>query len=143
MRRKPDPYLRTQPWKVTMVFGPIERILHRLETDGTVEVAGRQVVFYEDGNGGWYDAVAALRGVIQFHELAASRHGLPVELASLHKFANKLEASMPIFEADIQAVRACIAECKKQALQLRVSQAQDIVDTIRISMEMDKIKEAA
>ena len=143
MKRRPDPYLRTQPWKVALVFGPIERILHRLEADGTIEVAGRQVVFKEDGRGGWYDAVAALRGVIQFHELAASRHGLPVELASLRKFANKLDTAAPIFEADIKAVRDCIIECKRQAMQLRVSQAQDIVDTIRISMEMDKIMEAA
>lgn len=126
-----------------MVFSPIERILHRLETDGTVDVAGRQVVFYEDGNAGWYDAVAALRGVIQFHELAASRHNLPIDLASLHKFANKLDTGTPIFEADIQAVRACISECKRQALQLRDSQATDIVQAIQISMEMDKIKEAA
>jgi hypothetical protein len=143
MKRKPDPFLRTQPWKVTMVFGPIERILHRLEVDGTVEVAGRQVVFKEDGRGGWYDTVAALRGVIQFHELAASRHNLPVDLAALVRFANKLDAASTIFESDIEAVRACIAACKSQALKLRVCQAIDIVNTVRISMEMDKIKEAA
>lgn len=143
MKRRADPLLRTQPWKVTMVFGPIERILHRLEADGTIEVAGRQVVFKEDGRGGWYDAVAALRGVVQFHELAASRHNLPVDVQAMAKFANKLDAGMPIFEADIQAVRACIAECKRQAMQLRVSQATDIVQAIQISMEMDKIKEAA
>lgn len=143
MKRKPDPLLRTQPWKVTMVFGPIERILHQIETDGTINVAGRQVVFYEDGNAGWYDAIAALRGVIQFHELAASRHNLPIDLQAMTKFANKLDAGMLIFDRDIAAVRACITDCKRQALQLRVSQAQDIVDTIRISMEMDKLKEAA
>lgn len=141
MKRKPDPLLKTQPWKVTMVFGPIERILHRLEADGTIEVAGRQIVFKEDGRGGWYDAVAALRGVVQFHELAASRHNLPIDVQPLVKFANKLDAGMPIFESDIAAVRACIADCKRQALQLRVSQATDIVQAIQISMEMDKINE--
>lgn len=143
MKRRADPLLKTQPWKVTMVFGPIERILHRLEADGTVEVTGRQVVFKEDGRGGWYDAVAALRGVIQFHELASSRHRIPVDMQAMVNFADKLDAGTPIFEDDIQAVRACIAECKKQALQLRISQAQDIVDTIRISMAMEKIREAA
>lgn len=140
MKRKPDPYLRTCPWRVTMVFGPLERILHRLEMDGTVETAGRQVVFKEDGKGGWYDLVEALRGVIEFHQLAASRHGLPVDLAAMERFANKLESAAPLFESDIAAVRACIAACKSQAMQLRLSQAVDIVDTVRISMEMDKIK---
>lgn len=141
MKHRPDPYLRTQPWKIVTVFGPIERILHRLEADGTIDVAGRQVVFKEDGKGGWYDAVEALRGVIQFHELAATRHGLPVDVSALTKFANKLDAGAPLFEEDIAAVRRCIADCKKQALQLRVSQATDIVDTIRISMEIDKLRD--
>ena len=88
MRRKPDPLLRTQPWRMTMVFGPIERILHRLESEGTVEVAGRHVVLKEDGRGGWYDAVAALRGVVEFHQLAQSRHGYPADVEALIKFAN-------------------------------------------------------
>ena len=143
MRRKPDPLLRTQPWRMTMVFGPIERILHRLESEGTVEVAGRHVVFKEDGRGGWYDAVAALRGVIEFHQLAQSRHGHPADVEALIKFANKLEAGAPIFEADLAQVSAGIASCKRQALQLRLSQADDIVKTIQISMRLDSIKEAA
>lgn len=143
MRRKPDPLLRTQPWRIVTVFGPIERILHRLETDGTVEVAGQYVVFKEDGRGGWYDAVAALRGVIQFHELASTRHKLPIDVQPLVKFANKLEASSPLFEEDIAKVRSCIAACKRQALQLRLSQADDIVKTIQISMRIDSMKEAA
>lgn len=98
-----DPLLRHQPWKIAAVFFPIERILGRLEIDGTVEVAGRQIVFKEDMKGGWYDAVAALRGVIQFHELAANRHGLPVDVAAMVRFANKLEAGSPIFEADLES----------------------------------------
>lgn len=143
MKRKPDPLLRTQPWKITLVFGPIERILHRLEADGTVEVAGSQIVFKEDGRGGWYDAVAAMRGVVQFHEIAGTRYNLPVDMAAVTKFANKLELGAPIFESDIEAVRACIASCKRQAMQLRLSQAQDVLSTVQISIEMDKLKEAA
>lgn len=143
MRRKPDPLLRTQPWRMTMVFGPIERILHRLESEGTVEVAGRHVVFKEDGRGGWYDAVAALRGVIEFHQLAQSRHGHPADVEALIKFANKLEVGAPIFEADLAKVSAGIASCKRQALQLRLSQADDIVKTIQISMRLEEIKVAA
>lgn len=143
MKRRYDPLLRTQPWRMTMVFGPIERILHRLESEGTVEVAGRHVVFKEDGRGGWYDAVAALRGVIEFHQLAQSRYGYPADVEALIKFANKLEAGAPIFEADIAQVRACIDSCKRQALQLRLSQADDIVKTIQISMRIDSTKESA
>lgn len=94
-------------------------------------------------NGGWYDAVAALRGVIEFHQLAQARYGYPADVEALIKFANKLEASSPLFEEDIAKVRACIAACKRQALQLRLSQADDIVKTIQISMRIDSMKEAA
>ncbi len=140
MRRKPDPLLRTQPWRMTMVFGPIERILHRLESEGTVEVAGRHVVFKEDGRGGWYDAVAALRGVIEFHRLAESRHQLPVEVDAMEKFANKLELDSPLFEQDLVDVRANINSCKAQALRLRVSQAESIIRTVQIGAEIDRLK---
>lgn len=136
MKRKPDPLLRTQPWKIAAVFGPIERILAQLEIDGTIEVAGRQVVFKEDSRNGWYDAVEALRGVIEFHQLAQSRHDHPANVDALIKFANKLEAGAPIFEADLDQVRADIASCMRQAMQLRVSQAEDIVQTIQISMRL-------
>lgn len=30
--------LATMPWKVDMVFGPIERILHRIEADCTIDM---------------------------------------------------------------------------------------------------------
>ena len=135
-----DPLLRHVPWKIAAVFFPLERVLSRLEIDGTVETAGRQVVFKEDMHGGWYDMVAALRGVIQFHDLAASRHSLPIDLSAMVRFANKLEAVSPIFESDIEAMKTCIEACKQQAMKLRVSEATSIVDTVRISAEMDRLK---
>lgn len=143
MKRKPDPLLKTQPWRILAVFAPIERILHRLEADGTIEVAGRQVVFREDGAGGWYDMPAALRGVAEFHDIAAGRYGIPAETAAMWKFAAKLNAGMPLFEADIAAVRASIASCKAQALRLRVSQAESIIRTVQISEQFDQMGRAA
>lgn len=142
MRRKPDPYLRCQPWKVLSVFDPIERVLHRMEADGTVETTGRQIVFREDGKGGWYDLVAALAGVIEFHQIAASRYGLPCDVGGMVRLAKKLDLGSPIFAADVAAVRESIASCKAQAMQLRVSQATSVVDTVRISMEMDRVRVA-
>lgn len=143
MKRKPDPLLRLQPWKVTMVFDPIERILHRIEADGVVDSIQGRPVFHEDGRGGWHEVCEAMRGIIQFHQLAESRHGLPVDVQALIRFANKLDAGAPVFDSDIRAVRACIANCKAQAMRMRVSQATDIVNTIRIGAEFDRIKAAA
>ncbi len=141
--RRLDPYLRTCPWKVFAVWRPIESILHRMEADGTVEVARWQVIFREDSAGGWYDAVAALRGIIQFHEIAATKLNRPANVGALEILANKLEYGSPIFETDLTAVRACIATCKSQAMQLRISEATSIVDTVRISAEMEKLQRNA
>lgn len=139
MKRKPDPLLKCCPWRIFAVFQPIEQILSRLEIDGTIDVAGRQVVFKEYSNGGWYDMPEALRGVIEFHKLAAERYGFHANTDAMHKFANKLQAGSPIFEADIAAVRSDIESCKRQAMQLRVSQAESILRTVQVSAELDRI----
>jgi hypothetical protein len=138
-KRKPDPLLKCCPWRIFAVFQPIEQILSRLEIDGTIEVAGRQVVFKEDSKGGYYDAPAALRGVAEFHDLAATRHHIPANTTPLWQFAAKLDAGMPLFEADIAAVRASINSCKQQAMHLRVSQAESILRTVQIGEQLDKI----
>lgn len=138
-----DPLLRTVPWRVAAVFSLLERVLHRLEADGTVEASGRQIVFKEDSKGGWYDLPAALRGVVEFHRLAESRHQLPVEVDAMERFANKLEFGSPLFEQDLVDVRANINSCKDQALRLRTSQADAIIRTVQIGAEIDRLKEKA
>jgi len=130
--------LSSQPWKVSMVFDPIEQILHRMQADGTIDCAQGRPVFREDGRGGWYDLVAALRGVIEFHQLAEARHGIAAEVDGMIRLANKLHLSAPIFEEDIAATRANIETCKHQALRLTVDEASDIVRTIQISMALDR-----
>lgn len=134
--------LSAQPWKISTVFDPIERILHRLESDCTVDAVQGRPVFYEDGHAGWYDLVEALRGVIAFHQLAEARYGIAAETDGLVKFANKLHSGAPVFEQDLAQARADIETCKRQALRLTIDEATDIVQTIRISMELDKIKPA-
>jgi hypothetical protein len=143
MKRKLDPLLRTQPWRIFAVFEPIEAILSRMERDGTIDAASGVPVFCEHGAGGWYEVGPALEGVLQFHEIAASRYALPCDLAGLQRITKKLEVGAPIFEADIAAARASINSCKRQAMALRQSQACDIVDTVRISMELDRTRSAA
>ena len=142
-RRKIDPLLRHQPWRIYAVFEPIETILTRMERDGTIDAASGVPVFCEHGAGGWYEVGPALEGVLQFHEIAASRYGMPCDLAGLQRVAKKLDVGAPIFEADIAAARASINSCKRQAMGLRQSQAIDIIDTVRISMALDKLKGGA
>ena len=138
-----DPLLRTQPWKVMAVLSPIEGILKRLESDGTVDAIGRQIVFTESASGERFDLPEAILGVVDFHELAASKYGLPIDVNALRRFANKLHAGSPIFEADVEASHRCLQACWSQAMQLRVSQAADLVRTVQIGAEIEKIGRAA
>lgn len=138
-----DPKLRCLPWKVSAAWLPVERVLDRLERDSTIDAAGRQIVFQDTGGGAWHDLPEALMGLVDYHRIAASRYGLQVDYAAIEKFANKLRAGSPIFEQDLAAVRASIASCKRQAMQLRLSQSDDIVQTVKISMAMEKKRRAA
>lgn len=135
-RRAYDPTLRTQPWKVLAVFDPIERVLHRMQADGTIDAVGGVAVFQD--NGDLYEIVPAIEGVIEFHRIARDRYRLDCDLAGLERLAKKLHHSAPIFQADIDAVQVSIDSCKRQAMALRQSQATDIIDTVRISMALDK-----
>lgn len=134
-----DIRLAAQPWKIANVFAPIERVLGRIDIDGTIDVAtGGRAVFREDMKGGWYEVVPALRGVVDFHELAADKHGLRLDLGPLTKLANKLELGSPLFDGDVAAARACITQCKREAARLTVDQADSILRTVQISVAMEK-----
>ncbi len=140
MTRRPyDPLLKHQPWRIFAVFHPLESVLDRLEREGTVDAVGRQIVFREESRGELYDLPAALRGVIEFHQLAEVKYSIDGETGAMEKFANKLEYGMPVFESDIAAVRENIATCKRQAMALRVSQATALIDAVRIGAEVDRL----
>jgi len=140
MNRRPyDPKLKHQPWRIFAVFHPLESVLDRLERDGTVDAVGRQIVFREESAGELYDLPAALRGVIEFHQLAEVKYGIDSETGALERFANKLEYGMPVFAADLDAVRENIATCKRQAMALRVSQAASLIDAVRIGAEVERL----
>ena len=138
-RRTYDPLLKHQPWRIFAVFHPLESVLDRLERDGTVDTVGRQIVFREESAGELYDLPAALRGVIEFHQLAEVKYGIEGETSSMEKFANKLQYGMPVFEQDLAAVRENITACKRQAMALRISQATSLIDAVRIGAEVERL----
>ena len=140
MKRKPyDPTLKTQPWRISAVWAPIEQVLSRIARSGEVDAVQGRPVFYEDSKGGWYEIAPALRGCIDFHRLAGTRHGLTADVAPLEKIANKLDAGTPIFMADLDAAFAAIAQCKRAALSLRITQALRLVDDCRIKFKLEEV----
>src|SRR6185369_9755919 len=89
-RIKPtDPLLRAEPWRVSLVFDPIEAVLSRLEIDGTITTAPNgSAVFIEPGHNEWYDTAEALRGIVEFHEIASNRRGEVASVDGLRRLAD-------------------------------------------------------
>ena len=139
MKRKPDPLIRTMPWRAMAVLSPLEEVLRRLDKDGTVDAIGKRIVFTEASRGDRYDLPEAIRGVVDFHRLAREKYGLPLDVAAMARFAEKLDAGSPIFESDISAVRANIESCRQQAYQMRISQAVEVLDAVRIGAELERL----
>jgi hypothetical protein len=134
--------MATQPWRVVAVFHPIERILHRIESDGTIDACQGQPVFYEHGKAGWYEFVGAIRGLIHFHELAAERLNEPAAVAGMVRLANKLDTGAPLFESDLQRCRESIAECKRQALSLTIRMADELLRIVQTSALAEAAEES-
>ena len=129
--------LAAMPWKIDATWAPLDRVLARIEIDGTVETAKGRPVLYDDANGGWYEMAPAIDGLVDFHRIAAARHGWDLDLRPLEKLAAKLRLSSPLFEADLEAVLACADRCKRLAGRLTLAEAQDILQTVRISIALE------
>lgn len=128
--------LAERPERIHGVWSPLERLLDRIEATGDIDAARGRPVFSEAG--AWYEVAPAVAGIVEFHELANRRHGIRADTSALVKLARKLDHGTPLFDADLNAARACIAACKRQAARLTVAQAVSIVRTVQIGIEMER-----
>ncbi len=140
MRRKFDPLLRTQPWKIHAVFDPLDRVIAQIEADGTVETDGRLITFYDAASNERYDIVAALLGIVEFFELATGRGYFPApDQSGLKKLAMKLWHGTPLFDGDVAKAKAEIATLKRLSGTLRASAAADLIKSIQIADAMERM----
>ena len=136
--------LLTQPWKIKMVFAPLESILDQLERDGTVTVVheGDQKgmpVFKIDGDREWYATGPALRGLTQAFYAHGVRTGKALPVNEIDRFADMLEAGKKVRAQDIQQVRSAMAVLKKEAQYFTVDYAQDLIKTVQVSEQLEKL----
>lgn len=119
------------------VWSPVESLLESIERTGCAVMAGRKVVMPCEEEG-WYSAIPALRGLLDYHRLVGERIGIPADYAPLEKLANKLDAGSPLFEGDIASARAAVESCKRQAMSMTTDVARDVSRTISIRIAMKK-----
>ena len=136
--------LKSQPWKMKAVFGPLESILDQLEQNGTVDCATDGAPIFKDQNDGhWYCTVSALNGVIDAYEIHERRHGRLLNLGPLRKLSNKLKYGMPIFEGDTQECRACLQRMRLETMQMTAGYAKQLIKDFQIKEALETIQEAA
>lgn len=141
MRHKPDPYLRTMPWKIEATYGPIERIFGEIIRTGECDAEGEQLVFVCQNTGRNHDLIAAIRGIIEFHRIAETRFGIPADITAIECAINKLASNEPIDEALLERAMASLKGCKKQAGRIRCSQANEIVKDLEFQERQQKIRQ--
>lgn len=132
--------LALMPWNIDAVWRPLEAILDRMAIDGTIETAQGKPILYDAGSSTWYEVTPAIGGLIDFHEIAAARHGWKIDLSALQRFANKLKHAAPIFDSDLSSVRTLIDKLRRLDGRLTLGEAKDILTTVRLQIQFSEVK---
>lgn len=136
--RRADLPLRLIPWNIHGVWAPLDTILSRLENDGTIEVAGGEPVLYDPGTNDWHNSAQAVRGIAEFHEVAALRKGWAINTEPITRFARLLETDDEITQQDIDDVRACSVVLRRMSGELTLREARAYLDETCIRIEVEK-----
>jgi len=140
-RNPNDALMKTQPWRMRSVFQPVIAILDQLENDGTMDIsADGQPIFKDVIDGCYYDTCVALDGISECFELLSERKNIPIDTGPLRRISNKIRYHMPVFIEDTKACRACLDVLHSHCLHLRISEAVDLIQTIRVREELERIQ---
>jgi len=138
-RKRGDLPLRLLPWNIHGVWAPLDRILAKLELDGTAEYSGGEPVLYDPGTNDWHNSAQAIRGIAEFYQIAARRKGWPaVQTEPITRFARLLELDDEITQQDIDDVRSCSVVLRTLAGSLTLREARAYLDETCIKIEVEK-----
>ncbi|ENO80913.1 hypothetical protein B447_10618 [Thauera sp. 27] len=137
-RKRGDLPLRLLPWNIHGVWAPLDRILAKLELDGTAEYSGGEPVLYDPGTNDWHNSAQAIRGIADFHEVAALRKGWTINTEPITRFARLLELDDEITQQDIDDVRSCSVVLRTLAGSLTLREARAYLDETCIKIEIEK-----
>jgi hypothetical protein len=131
--------LRFTPWRADAVASPLIGIIDQLEHQGTIDVAGGEPVFKALRSGKWCDSVSGIEGVVEMYEIHQVRAGVDLNLEPLRLLANKLKYSMPIFQPDTAAARACVERIRQATLDMTSDYAVDLLNDFRLKLHLDDV----
>jgi len=138
------PLLKTQPWKMRAVFGPLEAIVDQLEDEGTINTsADGTPMFRDQADGVWYCTVSALTGIYEAYEIHERRHRRNLNLEPLRRLAHKLQQGELIDDTDTRDVRSCIGRLRMETLQMTADYAKELVSDFQIKEALESLQEPA
>ena len=120
-----------------LVLRPLERIIDRLEIDGTNDVDGRGTPVIQDGNGEWYDAAGGLEGVQWHFEMMATRHGLTLPLDGLRELVIALRYCVPVKASTMAKLRDALPVLRRAMATADKDDQVDLLQQTRIKAEME------
>lgn len=120
------------------VFWPMQMIIDQLEKDGTVHTSMTGAPCFQDGDGRWYDTVAALGGLIDHCEMWARRSGTTAPTEALKVLRNRLKYDMPIDAPLLSKVKREVNLLQK-VISLSDGEAMlDILTQVQIKIGFEK-----
>ena len=128
--------LATMPWRIDAVWYPVESFLDRILREGTVDELHGKVAAHDDTTQRWYEFIPAVRGLLEFHRIAAQRHGWNMDLEPLSQLITKLANGSLIFAKDVLSAQNSIGPLKQMAGQLTLGEAVDINTTVNIKIKL-------
>lgn len=130
--------LKYRPWTIAAVFNPLIEILDQLEQEGTIDETTAGQAVFKGRDGYWYDTAAAVLGVVEAYEIHEVRTQVSLGLTPLRQLANKLQYSMPVFQADVDQCRACLARMKAATCDMTAGYAQELLNDYRIKEGLER-----
>jgi hypothetical protein len=133
--------LRHEPWRLHSVFAPIDHIIDDIDQRGEVMVMvdeGEEVpCFKHFMDGCTYPIKPSLEGMCDSFDMHCEHWKRPMLSGGLRDFMRLIEDGAELCQADIDAARASVVDMKREASQMTIRYASDLVQRTSIKIEIE------
>lgn len=122
---------------------PFEQALDRLIEKGEIETDNTGMLIFKDGAGNNQSFVSSLKVYIEVIEIYCNRHKLTFNTKPLHVLQNRMFEARGFDEEEIIEARKTLDICKQIICKINPKDLMDILNSVRISMKMEKVTEGS
>lgn len=119
-------------------FVPFEAALDRLLETGEAECDHTGLLIFKDSAGNTQSFISSLKVYIEIVSIYCKQNNIEYNLYPLHILQNRMFEVMGFDEEEIEEARKCLAVCKEIIVKIKPSMLLSILNTVRISMAIEK-----